>query len=150
MQQFSNTSAQERLCSSLKATLVLILSSPGQFVTPVLFRRRGVGAFMSRVETNMETWTRYKIFLIISGKLLLTDGSAVGHCLSSQNSSAQTFLRSLLNNAERVLLCTREKIWPLFKDFPCFPSNSELNLHFASAKIFGAHSHENHWEKKTS
>ena len=60
------------------------------------------------------------------------------------------FLRSLLNNAERVLLCTGEKIWPLFKDFPCFPSNSELNLHFASAKIFGAHSHENHWEKKTS
>ena len=34
MQQFSNTSAQERLCSSLKATLVPILSSPGQFVIP--------------------------------------------------------------------------------------------------------------------
>ena len=39
----------------------------------------------------------------------------------------------------------------LLEDPSCFQSNSELNLHFASAKMFDdAHSHENHWEKKTA
>ena len=56
----------------------------------------------------------------------------------------------------QVLLCTRERKFGRFsrillEEPSCFQSNSELNLHLASAKMFdSAHSHENHWEKKTA
>ena len=62
------------------------------------------------------------------------------------NSFVQSFLRSFLNNAAgggwvcQVLLCTRERKFGRFsrillEEPSCFQSNSELNLHLASAKI---------------